>query len=121
VLQRKAGVWHVNTMGLWVGDDPYVDGKLAFDEYLKLPTSERIKVSRSSRGVNIIIDNKRYVNYIFSVSKRLFHVPKPVKIEGGRLVFPEHTGRGGGILTGYYLRSINSLIRGRMETVFFDK
>ncbi|HEH8456256.1 TPA: hypothetical protein SH298_004622 [Pseudomonas aeruginosa] len=96
VLRRKSGVGHVGTTGLWIGDDPYVDGKPAFDKYLKLPASERIKKSRALSGLSVIPADKRYMNILFSVSKELFHIPKPVKIEGGRLVFPEHTGRGGG-------------------------
>ncbi|MDY1584109.1 hypothetical protein [Pseudomonas aeruginosa] len=95
VLRRKSGVGHVGTTGLWIGDDPYVDGKPAFDKYLKLPASERIKKSRALSGLSVIPADKRYMNILFSVSKELFHIPKPVKIEGGRLVFPEHTGRGG--------------------------
>ncbi|MCO2079683.1 hypothetical protein [Pseudomonas aeruginosa] len=94
VLRRKSGIGHVDTMGLWVGDDPYVDGKPAFDKYLKLPTSEKIKKSRALSGLNVHPEDKRYVNFPFSVSKRLFYIPKPVKIENGRLVFPEHSGRG---------------------------
>ena len=85
----------MGTTGLWIGDDPYVDGKPAFDKYLKLPASERIKKSRALSGLSVIPADKRYMNILFSVSKELFHIPKPVKIEGGRLVFPEHTGRGG--------------------------
>lgn len=97
VLRSKSGVKHVSTSGLWVGSDPYVDGKSAFDEYLKLPISERIKKGRELSGLSVILEDGRYMNTLFSVSKELFHAPKPVKIKNGKLVFPEHSGRGGDV------------------------